>query len=93
MKLYDADSCSLIEKRCNLYPPMHWTEKVLAAAVSKMAFGNKLGVTCQMKMSAEETLFAPGFGNIVAEVPADKVADRSSIEAAGLPETTALLVK
>ena len=41
--------------------------KGLAAAVSKMAFGNRLGVTIADEVSAE-TLFAPGFGNIVAEV-------------------------
>ena len=41
--------------------------KGLAAAVSKMAFGNKLGVTIAEDVTAE-TLFAPGFGNIVAEV-------------------------
>ena len=41
--------------------------KGLAAAVSKMAFGNKLGVTIAENVTAE-TLFAPGFGNIVAEV-------------------------
>ena len=41
--------------------------KGLAAAVSKMAFGNKLGVTVEDSVSAE-TLFGPGFGNIVAEV-------------------------
>ena len=41
--------------------------KGLAAAVSKMAFGNKLGVTVEDSVSAD-TLFAPGFGNIVAEV-------------------------
>ena len=48
--------------------------KGLAAAVSKMAFGNKLGVTVNADVSAE-TLFAPGFGSIVAEVPAEKVAE------------------
>lgn len=42
--------------------------KGLAAAVSKMAFGNKLGVTIDAGVEAD-TLFAPGFGNIVAEVP------------------------
>ena len=41
--------------------------KGLAAAVSKMAFGNKLGITIADDVTAE-TLFAPGFGNIVAEV-------------------------
>ena len=47
--------------------------KGLAAAVSKMAFGNKLGVTVEDSVSAD-TLFAPGFGNIVAEVSEDALA-------------------
>ena len=42
--------------------------KGLAAAVSKMAFGNKLGVTIEDSVSAE-VLYGAGFGNIVAEVP------------------------
>ena len=42
--------------------------KGLAAAVSKMAFGNKLGVTIEDSVSAE-ILYGAGFGNIVAEVP------------------------
>ena len=45
--------------------------KGLAAAVSKMAFGNKLGVTIEDEVTSD-TLFAPGFGNIVAEVPVEK---------------------
>ena len=44
--------------------------KGIAAAVSKMAFGNKLGVTIDAAVTAEE-LFTPGFGNIVAEVPTE----------------------
>ncbi len=43
----------------------------LAAAVSKMGFGNKLGVTLNENVT-EKMLFAPGFGNIVAEVPEEK---------------------
>ena len=42
--------------------------KGLAAAVSKMAFGNKLGVTIEDSVSAE-VLYGAGFGNIIAEVP------------------------
>ena len=42
--------------------------KGLAVAVSKMSFGNKLGVTIEDSVSAE-TLYGAGFGNIVAEVP------------------------
>lgn len=41
----------------------------LAAAISKMAFGNKLGVKIEEALEKED-LFAPEFGNIVAEVPA-----------------------
>ncbi len=58
--------------------------KGLAAALSKMAFGNKLGVTVAQEVSTD-TLFAPGFGNIVAEVPADKMAVvKEVLAAAGL---------
>ncbi|MDD6798332.1 MAG: phosphoribosylformylglycinamidine synthase [Clostridia bacterium] len=46
----------------------------LVAAVSKMAFGNKLGVTFDAKLDAAD-LFAPGFGCIVAEVPAERIND------------------
>ena len=45
----------------------------LVAGISKMAFGNKLGVTIEYDVTSE-TLFAPGFGNIVAEIPVDKLA-------------------
>ncbi len=38
----------------------------IAAAVSKMAFGNHLGV--QLDNLTKEELFAPGFGNLVLEV-------------------------
>ncbi len=41
-------------------------------AVSKMAFGNGLGVKLCSSLDAKAA-FAPGFGCIVAEVPADKV--------------------
>ncbi len=41
----------------------------LAAAVSKMAFGNKLGVRIDPSILSED-LFVPEFGSIVAEVPA-----------------------
>ena len=46
------------------------------AAVSKMAFGNGMGVKIEHSMDARE-LFAPAFGDIVAEVPADKVRELS----------------
>ena len=44
------------------------------AAVSKMAFGNGMGVKIEHNMDARE-LFAPAFGDIIAEVPADKVGE------------------
>ncbi|MCR5033451.1 MAG: phosphoribosylformylglycinamidine synthase [Lachnospiraceae bacterium] len=45
--------------------------KGLAAAVSKMAFGNNLGVKINEELDPEE-LFAFGVGSILAEIPADK---------------------
>ena len=44
------------------------------AAVSKMAFGNGLGLKIEHSMDAGE-LFAPAFGDLVAEVPADQVGE------------------
>ncbi|MEG1362544.1 MAG: phosphoribosylformylglycinamidine synthase [Lachnospiraceae bacterium] len=43
----------------------------IATAVSKMAFGNKMGVTISEEVSTQ-ALFGPGFGNIVAEIAAGK---------------------
>ena len=43
----------------------------IVAAVSKMAFGNGLGV--KLEGVDAKDIFAPAFGDIVAEVPADKV--------------------
>jgi len=45
--------------------------KGVAAAVAKMAFGNKLGVSVEM---CPDCFFANGIGNIIAEVAADKMA-------------------
>ena len=47
--------------------------KGVAAAVSKMAFGNKLGVNVDAGVSAE-ALFGNGLGDIIVEMPADKLA-------------------
>ena len=44
----------------------------IVAAVSKMAFGNKLGVAFNSALKAAQ-LFSPEFGCIIAEVPADKL--------------------
>ena len=48
--------------------------KGLVPAVCKMAFGNKLGFELEGSLTKEE-LFAPAYGCIVAEVPADRLAD------------------
>ena len=48
--------------------------KGLAAAVSKMAFGNKLGVSIEKEVSTD-MLFAPGFGNLVLEIAKGKEAE------------------
>ncbi len=44
------------------------------AAVSKMAFGNGMGVKIEHHMDARE-LFAPAFGDLIAEVPAERVGE------------------
>ena len=44
----------------------------IVSAVSKMAFGNRMGVTICDSVDAKD-LFAPAFGDIIVEVPADKV--------------------
>lgn len=67
MKLYDAIH-ELIGKKAIL-SAYALDGKGLAAAVSKMGFGNKLGVTIDGAKVSTEALFAPGFGNVVAEVP------------------------
>ncbi|MEO2238786.1 phosphoribosylformylglycinamidine synthase [Dorea sp. YH-dor226] len=46
----------------------------IAAAVSKMAFGNGMGVKIEHNVDARD-LFAPAFGDIIAEVPAEKISD------------------
>ncbi len=45
--------------------------KGIAAAVSKMAFGNKLGVTMEPDVCGD-CMFSPHFGKIIGEVPAGK---------------------
>ena len=48
----------------------------IAAAVSKMAFGNALGVKIEHNLDPRD-FFAPGFGDIIMEVSADKVGQLS----------------
>ncbi len=44
------------------------------AAVSRMAFGNRMGVKIEHNIDASD-LFAPAFGDIIAEVPAEKAGE------------------
>lgn len=48
----------------------------IAAAVSKMAFGNRMGVKIEHNLD-ERDLFAPGFGDIICEVADGKVGELS----------------
>ena len=48
----------------------------IIAAVSKMAFGNGMGVKLEHNLDPRDA-FAPGFGDLVAEVPAESVGDLS----------------
>ena len=82
MKLYDVIH-TLIQKGA-IVSAYALDGKGLVAALAKMAFGNKLGVTVDADVTTD-TLFAPGFGNIVAEVPAGKTAEiYEALQNAGL---------
>ncbi|MDD7220645.1 MAG: phosphoribosylformylglycinamidine synthase, partial [Clostridia bacterium] len=48
----------------------------IAAAVSKMAFGNAMGVKIEHNLDPRD-FFAPGFGDIIMEVPESKVGELS----------------
>ena len=89
MKLYDAIH-EMIQKGA-IISAYALDGKGLAAAVSKMAFGNKLGVTIADEVTSD-ILFAPGFGNIVAEIPDDKMSVvKEILAAAGLEGTEAVV--
>lgn len=51
----------------------------IVAAVSKMAFGNKLGVALSESLRPEE-LFENGLGDIIAEMPPSAVADLDDLD-------------
>ena len=70
MKLYDAIH-ELIQKKA-IVSAYALDGKGIAAAVSKMAFGNKLGVVIESDV-CQDCLFAPHFGKLIAEVPAEQV--------------------
>ena len=82
MKLYDAVH-KLIQAGV-IISAYALDGKGLAAAVSKMAFGNQLGVTLEGSVT-EEILFAPGFGDLVAEVRPERADEvKEALCAAGL---------
>ena len=59
----------------------------IAAAVSKMSFGNGMGVKLEETIDKRE-LFAPAFGDLIAEVPAERL-EELSISYTLLGEVTA----
>ncbi|MDE6662208.1 MAG: phosphoribosylformylglycinamidine synthase [Lachnospiraceae bacterium] len=67
MEVYDKVLTLMSEK--TIVSAYAIDSKGLSAALSKMAFGNKLGVTIEKDLAVEE-LFANGLGEIIAEMPA-----------------------
>ena len=72
MKLYDHIH-DMIQKGV-IVSAYALDSKGVIPAVSKMAFGNNIGVSISGRIPGAE-LFTPSFGDIVAEVPADKLDD------------------
>ena len=76
MKLYDAIHALTQTKA--VVAAYSLDSKGVAAAVSKMAFGNKLGVNISDSIKPER-LFAVEFGNILAEVPVEKMEELENV--------------
>lgn len=84
MKIYDTIH-GLTESRA-VISAYALDGKGLAAALGKMAFGNKFGVTVSDDVT-KEMLFAPGFGNMIAEAAPGKMGEiTKAFETAGLSE-------
>lgn len=83
MKLYDAIH-ELIQKKA-IVSAYALDGKGIIAAVSKMAFGNKLGVTIEHDV-CQDCLFAPHFGKLIAEVPQELVSLVESTVAEAMEE-------
>jgi phosphoribosylformylglycinamidine synthase len=81
MQTYDAILTLMSQKKITAAYALD--AKGVAAAVSKMAFGNKFGVEIEKDLAKEE-LFANGLGEIVAEMPEEAAA---ALEATGLTYT------
>ncbi|MEG0962687.1 MAG: phosphoribosylformylglycinamidine synthase [Lachnospiraceae bacterium] len=84
MKLYDAIHELILKKA--IVSAYALDGKGIAAAVSKMAFGNKLGVTINAD-ACKSCMFSPRFGNIIAEVPAEQIELVTATIAAALEMT------
>ncbi len=78
MALYNAIHNMTLDK--TIVSAYALDSKGVAAAVSKMAFGNKLGIVIDADVNAK-SLFENGLGDIVAEVAADKM---SALEESGV---------
>ncbi len=84
MKMYGVIHSLIQEKK--IVSAYALDSKGLSAAVAKMAFGNKLGVSIRGCMNSD-VLFKPGFGCLVAEVAeTDTDAVKAAMEAAGIRE-------
>ncbi len=81
MKVYDGILALMAQGKVSAAYALD--AKGVAAAVSKMAFGNKFGVAVEAGLAAKE-LFENGLGDIVAEVPADAM---QALQASGLKYT------
>lgn len=79
MKVYDTVLELMAEKKITAAYALD--AKGVAAALSKMAFGNQLGVTVESGL-AVDALFDNGLGEILAEMPAEAVAEQLSKTAA-----------
>ena len=77
MKLYEAIHSLAVNK--TMVAAYALDAKGMAAAISKMSFGNKLGFAICDSCVSKEELFAPGFGNIVAEIDANKMAELEAV--------------
>ena len=68
MKVYDSIMALMAQQK--VLSAYALDAKGVAAAVSKMAFGNKFGVTVEPTLTKEE-MFGNGLGDILVEMPAD----------------------
>ncbi len=84
MRVYDSVLKLMAEKKITAAYALDG--KGVAAALAKMAFGNKLGVTVESSLAAE-SLFDNGLGEILAEMPAAAVEELSAMASAVKADT------